>query len=410
MNHKKIQLFFRSITNLIDLIWSGDWGRVDCLFICASVDRTLLADGRLYSRILDPIGYFLKIKDYKIKHISWDFDRRKYYFKYKYIGLVTRSHTFSFLFLKYICCPKVIVAIGWTEAFLSAAKLLKIPTVEPLHGFGLDADTLLYGTNNKIKLTPETFIAYDDQSFQTLNNNIFKNFSVKRCSHPYIENFFFNKDSRRFYGDLIDRLKGDYSKLGLITLQHGYEGSRDFLKNILPNGLIHESLVNTIYAQTEIFWIVRAHPVQFARGDWLETLASLQKLFKSHPNIDVDSFHTVDIVEVISRVDIHITMMSGAIEECALFDIPTVALCPTLANGGLMQNAFLSARTKGLLYLSDLSETAIADMLSKAMQDWEKSKSNTKFFETNMSMVKSSDVISQVISMRSSDVSGELST
>lgn len=358
MNISKIRILLKVLFNpiwLLDILKFNK--KVDVLFVCSEVDLSIREDKVRYSRYFEPIVQELKKNRKNIEFATWDKPKyKKDIVDYKWLGLMCITHWTSAIFLKNICKPEIIITIGGYNKFIESAKLNNIKVVELCHGFALDLDDYKWGISKYITPSPSAFVVYDDQTYETLLKNKYKNYDIRRCRHPSFNKLNENNKS-------IQNL--EKNRIALVSLQHGYDGTRDFLKDILPNGIIHESLIEIIKTNKNFYWIIKMHPVQILGADRDLILKKLRKIFKDEVNVNFEDYNFTDVALILSRARLHITMMSGTIAESELFKVPSIGLCPTLKFGGVLSKAFDSARSNKLLYLSELKISDIQLLVDK---------------------------------------------
>ena len=355
--YRKIIYIFQTFYSIR---WIKDWFRVkkspDFLFICHDVDRQFDLDGKLFSQYLDPIAYRLEKQGCSIQRVTWAFSNQnstQQLFRYKNLDAIIQIPFIgAFIFFMLVGRPKAIITIGWNQKIRKLARRYKVKTIEPIHGFGLGKKDYMYGIGKTNLIIPDLFLAFDNQTYETLSSKTDKE-SVIRCKHPYIER-----------KKMINELNPEHT----YTLQHGYEGTRHFLKGILPNGIIHDDVIKAIKELKDYFWIIKAHPVQLARGDWKQTKSFLKDSFGNLRHVDEDNFNNADITDILLASDLHITMTSGTTTEAAMLGVPSIGLCPNLRSGGSMEDAFEYARSKQLLTVCDLSYNSILDTIHSLVE------------------------------------------
>ena len=373
--------------------------KVNFLFACSRVDRTLSVDGHSYSRILDPISWQLEKLGFSVEHASWDLPSGTDFYKYKSIRLILLFRFLSSLFLKELCKPDIIVLIGMPKIFTDIASSLGIKVIEAFHGYGIPSNCWGYGVHQTLPMACYKYIVFDDQTLSTLLANEHVSNIAVRCKHPYLLNHEFLADtdtlgnSRKSIDHLLKKASRQCKYTALLTLQHGYEGTRSYFKGILLNGLIHKSLIETIRSRDDIFWILRFHPVQIGRSEIKKLTILLENVFLDCQNVSFDiAFSSFDILDLLAICHFHVTMMSGTITEAAMMNIPSLALCPTLNNPDLLGSAFKLAADRKLLFLCKLDQESINKQLKNILNHRQMTTDPLIFFhEQEAGLPKASD-------------------
>ncbi len=378
--HGKIRFFINAIFSLfiLDSV-DKNFKKVDVLFLCSDMDRALIKNGLLYSQILDPLVEMCANSGISYECVTRPFSR------FKTEGLFSRSKTINWsyafyrksfwrFFLDNKVAPRVIVGIGICHRLNRLARLRGIVTVELIHGFGLAKDDYIYGVSARKSrdclMEPRCYITYDETTFGTLKGVSFDNglVDVKLARHHFYDRSdLWNFDILSSTQKTISKYKSvGYKFVVLVTLQHGYEGSRDFLKNIIPNGIIHPLLTECIKERTDFLWIIKPHPVQLMRSDWRKTYRILCREFSGCHHVLIDDFISADIFAIFHFVDAHITMMSGSVVEAAMLKVPSLGLCPSLQ--GSMNTAFEVEEQQGLFIRGHLTRSSIFDFLDEVQK------------------------------------------
>lgn len=341
---------------------------VDFLFVCSTADLNVSNGTSCFSRFLAPAMHELREKGFSVECRLWPSlkcDIPKTY--YRRLSILLRSETLSRYFLKYFKKPGALIVIGSKYSLCEAAKKLSIPIIETAHGFGLDKDDYIWGIGCRLNPTVDQIIAFDDQTYEVLNSNRISPGKAVRCAHPYISSIIHTAPAVPGVSQLMLDEKSRHVpklKLGssaLVTLQHGYDGTIDAFSGIIPNGIIHYSLLEVIHESPDINWIIKLHPCQVTnRNLYKKTMHVLRSSLDSLENVSIVARPKYDIMELIASSDFHITMTSGTIIEAALIGVPSIGLCPSLRKEGVMQYAFSYAKHSRMLTLADLNKYSIS--------------------------------------------------
>jgi UDP-N-acetylglucosamine 2-epimerase len=251
----------------------------------------------------------------------------------------------------------------------------KIMTFEPIHGFAISKKDPIYGTKSKYNF-PDVFLTFDDQSFKTLSCNKFSTAKIIQCQHPFRQRQVYFGKQKNKKQNLLNKNKKRY--IILYTLQHGYDGSRDYLTKISNNGLIYNEVVETLKKIKDAFIIIKGHPVQLHSDAWPRLQKTLNELFSGVKNVDCKNYHFFDISYLLKCADLHITMSSGTITEAALFNVPSIGLCPTLRKGKIFGEAFISEKESAMLETTEINKNKILKLVTKKLK---KRKSKNYIFE-----------------------------
>jgi hypothetical protein len=368
---------------------------VDIVFLSSDADKGLEIGGLFYAQIIDPLMDYCRREKIKYICISIPFSslrKSSTYSKSHTINwayLLMRRRVWKWIFEKKIK-TKIIAGVGLTTDLNIVAINNNITTYELMHGFGLGKNDYIWGSESrkyKKEILPNTFIAYDRQTYETLSN-ILKD----RSSHVKLaRHHFYDRDE---YSDLktIEDLEIRFSKKELqngklsilITLQHGYDGSVDELRNILNNGLIHDELINCVKSHCDINWIIKLHPVQLRSDKYGWIRDRLEIIFNGRQNVFIDEYSNCDTYAILHFVNGHITMSSGTVVEAAMLGVPSLGLCPTLRNGGIMSDAFIYEEIHDLFERGSLNSDCINSYISKLIKFKDEGKVVPRMYSKDM--------------------------
>ena len=359
--------------------------KIDFLIICNEANLNFWHNGALLSRLIDPAVVTLEAKGYKCVKYLWHRISRSGTLPLSYnrraLQFVFSRRYFATIFLRHVVRPRVIIGIPVHQKLREVADSLGIPTLEVFHGFGIGSDDWMWRTDRLIE-TGSHVAVFDDQTLSTLQDNKYRYYSVFRCAHPYLSlekcferNFLdpfagkkqiiaINPDTKRASA-LYQRNRQNI----LVALQHGYDGSDPHFKDILRNGFLHESVMFIIKNRPDVNWLIRPHPVQVSTDKAKSHLLEfLDAEFMELPNVFYEYCHLCDPVDLLKRSSLLITMMSGMIVEASLLSIHSIALCPTLNKGGIMEGAFSEVRKKALLHKPGLTVQEISDVIDHVLR------------------------------------------
>ena len=341
--------------------------RVDLLFAVQEDDLNITYKGSRVSRFISPVYSNCLLEGYSSVFYLWNrsstkFDKNAIHaFQFPSLILLKYIPFFCGIFFRFIVRPRVVVSISVPKHFKHACDMFGIPTVEPLHGFGVSYDDYIWGVDQKIH-TGSHLAVFDSLSFTTLSSNLHKNYDLVRCVHPFIHfRQSFPDHNLKLILDIFEQ-----KPIILVTLSHGYEGTRPFLDGVLDNGYMHDSLIKVIQTHRHYNWIIKPHPVMLASSSSSKQVYDfLDSNFGGYDNVSYKSSSRFDVIELISLSSLHITMNSSAIVEASLLSVPSIGLCPTFQDSGWSMNLFKEQRDSSMLYITNLDYEDISSLISR---------------------------------------------
>lgn len=264
--------------------------------------------------------------------------------------------------------PKLIFAFQATQELCKAAHELEIAVIEPMHGMNISPEdkiikNSIYGVD--AELLPDAYLAYDDRTQATLCKFIEgRKISVFKMPHPWHVECQ-NSNSVLFDGkrSLISLSSVNSVKV-LVTLQWGYDGERDTLSNIIPNGIIHPSIEQAIIENPDVLWFIRMHPVQIRTRGYKAHRDYVQSLSEKYSNVEWQEATSLPLPTILANVQGHITMTSGTVGEASFFGVPSLLLCPTLKPGGAHSGWYTELIENGLAEFGELESGYISNWIS----------------------------------------------
>lgn len=265
--------------------------------------------------------------------------------------------------------PNLIFAFQATQELCKAAHDLGIAVVEPMHGMNLSPEdkifkSTIFGITSEA--LPDAYLAYDDRTYATLSELIGnREITVFRMPHPW------HVECQRTDSILFDakRASSLFSSAKpikiLVSLQWGYDGERDSLSNIIPNGIVHPSIEQAIVENQDVLWLLRMHPVQVKARGYKAHRDYVQSLSGKHPNVEWQDATELPLPVLLANVQGHITMSSGAAGEAAIFGVPSLLLCPTLKPGRAHSGWFTELADAGLAEFGELESECITNWISR---------------------------------------------
>jgi hypothetical protein len=313
---------------------------IDILLISADANKMLKKDNSYIDKYLDAIWILCNENNINAIHLSRppaqiygsktysnSFSINKKYFLAYILDIIKgvnlekdklrlKSHRVK-LFKKILIDvnPRAILTINYLAELCLAARDLKIPLVEVLHGKGYTIDPknwLCRGFDKTI--FPTHVISYDEVSSSLIREKL-----------PEVEILQVEDLSFRLYESTLFKTPNNfepihYVKKILVTLEWGYAGEKVSLNGYLKDGLLPNGLFDAIkLAGSEIFWTIRLHPVQMAakKEIYIEQKKYLKNLFLSFKNVKLETSPKSFIYQSLSEADIHLTVSSMSAYEAA---------------------------------------------------------------------------------------------
>ena len=360
----------------------------DFLLICHDVDRGDIKEGLPYSKLIDSLYEEFMGKGYNCLQVAFpdaqlvdekawgkplrfeNFFYNEFFFNKILIKLTTiltrifkieikinrifipKNHTNNWLKIFQIIQPKVIFSIGASSEMCCAAKRIRIPVVEVLHGIGYRRIEWGWEQKNYYEL-PDFILCLDSISKKSFMPLEYKGIIIKEIPHPWYKRF-----SMKIPPHNIDSTWLNcpcsipvVNKVVLVSLQWGYagdHGEHTEFSNIVPNGLLPDELVRAIEdTKQEVFYCIRRHPVQLRRKKYKKQVAFLDKFVSTHLNCEYIDSSKSTLVSLLQKVDGHITLSSMVSYEAAMMGVKTLLLCPTVLAGGKNESLFEDLVSKG---------------------------------------------------------------
>jgi hypothetical protein len=264
--------------------------------------------------------------------------------------------------------PKIIICIGATPQLCVAAKEVKVPIVELLHGIGYAKIPWGWETAPRRNI-PEIVFALDKVSLDTFMRVQDKRFDVHQVSHPFFNRTLSSLNYQPKEWCLNTSSTKNYARIVLITLSWGYAGDHGpypELIGILKNGLLPEEIIDAIReSKGKIFWRIRMHPVQMAQKKYHWVRKFLTALSINHSNLEWEDSSRVPLHSLLATCDAHITMNSMSSYECAYSGVKTMALCPTLRSGGVAVKMFEDLVASGYLLKESPDKAKILNWINQ---------------------------------------------
>lgn len=92
----------------------------------------------------------------------------------------------------------------------------------------------------------------------------------------------------------------------------------------LQNSTVPEVVLKAIETSvgSDILWLIRCHPVL------IDALPSLASRLRGFQNVEIETPSRMPLFALVPHVDVHVTEWSACVEDCALFNVPSVVIHP----------------------------------------------------------------------------------
>ena len=246
-----------------------------------------------------------------------------------------------------IVSPRLVVGIELPAALCKGARSLGIPTIELLHGRGIEV-VQPYIKNRKADYLPEMFVGFDECSVKT-----YKNFGLRAELAHY---------GNEQTGVVLNEKQ---SNAVLITLQWGYCG--DFVDEPggmvkQANGLFVAALEDCIEKSSlDIQWRFRLHPVLENRSGYKSVISNFKQWANRYDNVVVESSSSGTVEDSIADCFAHITMSSSSVYEAANSGVASLVLCNSIRSGGARGGRFSEIEKLGYVFKGASSAAEILE-------------------------------------------------
>jgi hypothetical protein len=257
--------------------------------------------------------------------------------------------------------PEAVVSIQPPLALCSAARELGIPVIEAMHGTNIALSDRIFANHmaSPDSLLPTHVLCFDDVTHATYQAHCAgRDILPLRTVDPWMH------VCQREYG-LFHSAGPASRKSVLFTLQWGYDGEREALRNIIPNGILHPAVERAIAltAGRNVRVLFRLHPVQMNLPGYRHHRRHMESLITRFPHVEFQRASTAPLPVLLNEVSGHLTMSSSAVGEAAALHVPSLLLCPTLKPGGAHEGFFSELLHSGMATLGSLDAQAIADWI-----------------------------------------------
>jgi hypothetical protein len=269
--------------------------------------------------------------------------------------------------------PRAIISIQPPYALCRAARQMGILVIEPMHGTNFSmSDTKFFGAHmaNPDELLPNVLVSFDDVTYATTTAlTVGRDISTAQTGDPWLH-LLKAGEARKGSPARTAEPSSAHRKQVLISLQWGYDGDRDTLSNIIPNGILHPAVEEVIATTGEEFQFrIRLHPIQMIKPGYSHHKRYIQSLAARYSNVEWEQATGRPLPFLLDEVFAQMTMSSGSAGEAASANIPTLLLCPTLHPGGANYGKFRELEPTGAVTFGTLDrERILAWLRGRAAQ------------------------------------------
>ncbi len=257
--------------------------------------------------------------------------------------------------------PVFVFSIQPPAALCTAARRLGTPLAELMHGTNVSLSDPVFVRHMSIpdEELPPLIISFDDVTHATVKMLAAdREIRPLRAADPWLI-------ACRRQRERGGSLPGARQRRMLLTLQWGYDGERDALSNIVPDGVLHPALERAISECGPRGWtvLVRMHPIQMNAPGYRHHRRRIEALAARHSHVEVAHATSWPLPLLLEEVTAHMTMSSSAVGEAAVAGVRSLALCPTLHPGGAHHGLFRELEHDGLVTFGRLDPADIVRWL-----------------------------------------------
>ncbi len=266
---------------------------------------------------------------------------------------------YSILLRKY--SPKIIISIQPPAAMCVAAKRLGICVVEAMHGTNISLSDKVFAASmsEPVDELPNVIISFDDVSHNTLSVLCHgRAIRTLQTRDPWLHLL----QCQQVRREITLHKPSPERKAILVTLQWGYDGERDSLSSVIPNGILHPELeeVFVMTINQSVRYLLRLHPIQMNGPGYRHHRNYIEALCKRYAHLEWEFATNTPLPLVLEGVCGHITMSSSSVGEALVAGVPTLLLCPTLHEGGENYGLFRELESSGMIDFGGLNAADIS--------------------------------------------------
>lgn len=250
---------------------------------------------------------------------------------------------------------KIVLAIDADSQMCMACHINGMLCVEIAHGMGYTDFSYKYPDRSPEKI-PDALVCYDDVTEAAWIKLTGKSETVWRTPHPWVTRFKGGGDCADLALPAALREKQrHYERTVILTLQWGYDGDCSELTGILPNGILAEEVENAIRSTRErVLWLIKLHPLQLENSRYAGHRDLVERLGRENSNVYTQCGQ-LPLPLLLSACNGHVTMISMACYEAGWMGVPSIAMCPSLLEGGVYETYFEDLVEKKSLIKSGLN-------------------------------------------------------
>ncbi|UQV21857.1 hypothetical protein [Vibrio sp. J383] len=359
------------------------------LFGCHDVNRSMKENGNFYSPILEGVKSLL-IGKYDFVNISHPFailssgkvKGGSITLNYKFLAMRVKLFFSSILGLKNYdyyrtelelqiysdllekINPLMIISIQPPLGLCKAARLRGIKVVELMHFNNISSHDDIFTKHFSLpdELLPNVILSFDQCSYKTVSGLCEgRDIISYQTEDAWYNHLMFNKDKDKDKDkNELKSIIDDFDKVILVSLQWGYDGERDRLSNIIPNGIVHPAIEDLIQeSNKDTLFLIRLHPIQILRPWYRHHVEHVRALAKKHKNVEFEMSSDLPLHYILDDVDVHLTMSSSCVGEAAIAKVPSLLLCPSLKLGNENYGLFRELESEGYVTFGELNKKYI---------------------------------------------------
>ena len=358
----KIYFFLTLIRNII-FNRDGRIEKSDILLFGHDANRGTTLSGKAYSPLLDSVRADLELLGYKcqsIAHFGSELVNEKAFGKpvslnrfYFYVLIMkkifSRSEPIKKLYGSIISRSgaKIIITIGSPIHLSEAAREAGVFHVELLHGIAYTVLPWGWGGLDR-RFLPQGILSLDNVSTRSFSSLSRHGITIKTIPHPFLKRFI-PKHAEKLPQEWKRSVttKDNIRKNILVSLQWGYAGERVNKKGILKNGLFFREIEEMVRSRNDIFWFFRLHPVQLRNARYRLFIGNLKSFVSKLNNCDWKRASYLPFPGIARHCSGNIGMSSMSCYDAAAMGLPSLMLCPTIQEGGILENRFLDLVEEG---------------------------------------------------------------
>ena len=213
------------------------------------------------------------------------------------------------------------------------------------------------------ELLPNVILSFDQCSYNTVSGlcegRDIISYQTEDAWYNYL---MFDKDKNNHE---LKSIISNFEKVILVSLQWGYDGERDRLSNIIPNGIVHPAIESLIQESCkDSLFLIRLHPIQMLRPWYRHHVEYIQALAKKYQNVEFDLSSNLPLHYILDDVDVHLTMSSSCVGEAAVAKVPSLLLCPSLKLGNENYGLFRELESEGDVTFGELNKDYIQNWVN----------------------------------------------